>query len=107
MTGPLLSVEGLRTHFFVDAGVVKAVDGVSFEIRRGEVVGLVGESGCGKTVTSLSIAGLIEPPGRIVDGSVRFDGTELVGAPERVLNSVRGPRIAMIFQQAPASLAPV
>ncbi len=107
MTEPLLTVEGLRTHFFVDAGVVKAVDGVSFEIRRGEVVGLVGESGCGKTVTSLSIAGLIEPPARIVEGSVRFDGTELVGAPERVLNSVRGPRIAMIFQQPRASLDPV
>ena len=107
MTGPLLSVEGLRTHFHVDAGVVKAVDGVSFEIRRGEVVGLVGESGCGKTVTSLSIAGLIEPPGRIVDGSVRFDGTELLGASERVLNSLRGSRIAMIFQQPRASLDPV
>ena len=107
MTEPLLSVEDLRTHFFVDAGVVKAVDGVGFKIRRGEVVGLVGESGCGKTVTSLSIAGLIEPPGRIVDGSVRFDGTELVGASERVLNSVRGPRIAMIFQQPRASLDPV
>ena len=107
MTEPLLRVEDLRTHFFVDAGVVKAVDGVSFEIRRGEVVGLVGESGCGKTVTSLSIAGLIEPPGRIVEGSVRFDGTELVGASERVLNSVRGPRIAMIFQQPRASLDPV
>ena len=107
MNEPLLRVEGLRTHFFVDAGAVKAVDGVSFEIRRGEVVGLVGESGCGKTVTSLSIAGLIEPPGRIVDGSVRFDGTELVGASERVLNSVRGPRIAMIFQQPRASLDPV
>ena len=107
MTEPLLSVEGLRTHFFVDAGVVKAVDGVGFVVRRGEVVGLVGESGCGKTVTSLSIAGLIESPGRIVEGSVRFDGTELVGASERVLNSVRGPRIAMIFQQPRASLDPV
>ena len=107
MTEPLLAVEGLRTHFFVDAGVVKAVDGVSFEVRRGEVVGLVGESGCGKTVTSLSIAGLVEAPGRIVDGSVRFDGIELVDAPERVLNSVRGPRIAMIFQQPRASLDPV
>ena len=105
--GPLLRVEGLRTHFFVDAGVVKAVDGVSFEVRRGEVLGLVGESGCGKTVTSLSLAGLVEPPGRIVEGSVRFDGAELVGAPERVLNSVRGPGIAMIFQQPRASLDPV
>ncbi len=107
MTEPLLSVEGLRTHFFVDDGVVKAVDGVSFAVRRGEVLGLVGESGCGKTVTSLSVAGLIEAPGRIVGGSVRFDGTELVGASERVLNSLRGPRIAMIFQQPRACLDPV
>ena len=107
MTEPLLRVEGLRTHFFVEAGVVKAVDGVSFDVRRGEVLGLVGESGCGKTVTSLSIAGLVDPPGRIVDGSVRFDGIELAGAPERVLNSVRGSRVAMIFQQPRASLDPV
>ncbi len=107
MTPPLLSVEGLRTHFFVDAGVVKAVDGVSFEVRRGEVVGLVGESGCGKTVTSLSIAGLIKPPGKIVEGSVCFDGIELLSASERVLNSVRGARIAMIFQQPKACLDPV
>lgn len=107
MTAPLLSVEGLRTHFFVDAGVVKAVDGVDFEVRRGEVLGLVGESGCGKTVTSLSIAGLVDPPGRVVEGSIRFDGIEMVGASERVLDSLRGPRIAMIFQQPRASLDPV
>ncbi len=104
---PLLRVAGLRTHFTTSAGVIKAVDGIDFEIDRGEVLGLVGESGCGKSVTALSIAGLLETGGRVVDGSIRLEGTELVGAPERLLNGIRGRRIAMIFQQPAASLDPV
>lgn len=104
---PLLRVDELRTHFHVGAGVVTAVDGVSFEVRPGEIVGVVGESGCGKTVMALSILGLLEAPGRVVGGSVRLAGAELVNAPEAVLNEVRGRRIAMIFQQPQLSLDPV
>ncbi|MGB0140857.1 MAG: ATP-binding cassette domain-containing protein, partial [bacterium] len=79
---PVLSVEDLKTHFFTKAGIARAVDGVSFEVKRGEVLGLVGESGSGKTVTGFSILGLVDPPGQITGGSIRFMGQELVGLPE-------------------------
>ncbi|VAW12347.1 ABC transporter, ATP-binding protein (cluster 5, nickel/peptides/opines) [hydrothermal vent metagenome] len=102
-----LVVEDLHTHFFTKSGVVKAVDNVSFAVRSGEVLGLVGESGSGKTVTGFSIIGLIDPPGRIVSGSIRFRGKELVGAGEESLRRVRGNRIAMIFQDPTMTLNPV
>jgi peptide/nickel transport system ATP-binding protein len=104
---PVLAVEGLKVHFFTRAGVVKAVDGVSFSVGRGEVLGLVGESGSGKTVTGLSILGLVDPPGRIVEGSIRFQGEELVGRSEEQLRAVRGRRAAMIFQDPMMTLNPV
>jgi peptide/nickel transport system ATP-binding protein len=103
----VLAVENLQTHFFTRAGVVKAVDGVSFSIGRGEVLGLVGESGSGKTVTGWSILGLIDPPGRIVGGSIRLAGEELVGAPAERLRAHRGRDVAMIFQDPMMTLNPV
>src|SRR5215475_12363348 len=103
----VLAVENLRTHFFTRDGVVKAVDGVSFTIAQGEVLGLVGESGSGKTVTGFSLLGLVDPPGRIVDGSIRLDGEELVGAPQERLRALRGRKIAMIFQDPMMTLNPV
>lgn len=102
-----LEVKDLTTHFFTRAGVVKAVDGVSFSVRKGEIMGLVGESGSGKSITGFSILGLIDPPGRVVSGSIRFNGTELVGAPEPDLQKLRGNRIAMIFQDPMMTLNPV
>ena len=107
MTTPLLDVRDLTTHFFTKAGVVKAVDGVSFSVRAGEIVGLVGESGSGKSVTGFSILGLIDPPGRIVSGSVKFEGTELVGRVPRDVRAIRGRRIAMVFQDPSTTLNPV
>jgi len=105
---PLLAVENLRTAFETPGGEAVAVDGVSFRIREGETLGLVGESGCGKTVTALSILGLVEKPGRILEGSsVRFRGEELVGAPRGRLRQVRGGSVAMIFQEPMTSLNPV
>jgi oligopeptide/dipeptide ABC transporter ATP-binding protein len=104
---PLLSVEDLRTHFATSAGVVRAVDGVSFAIERGEVLGLVGESGCGKSVTSLSIMRLVPPPGRIVAGRVRLEGEELLDKDAEAMRRVRGARIAMVFQEPMTSLNPV
>jgi peptide/nickel transport system ATP-binding protein/oligopeptide transport system ATP-binding protein len=112
MQGPaketLLQVEGLRTYFFTDEGIVPAVDGVSFEIARGQTLGVVGESGCGKSVTALSIMDLIpQPPGRIVDGAIRFEGANLVELSQREMRRIRGNRIGMIFQEPMTSLNPV
>lgn len=104
---PLLQVKNLKTYFYTEDGVVKAVDGVDLQVNRGEVLGLVGESGCGKSVTSLSIMKLIGEPGRIVDGTVHFDGKELISLREREMVHVRGNRISMIFQQPLSSLNPV
>ncbi|MBI1776231.1 MAG: ABC transporter ATP-binding protein [Proteobacteria bacterium] len=107
MSAATLVVEGLKTHFFTRAGVVKAVDDVSFAVDAGRILGLVGESGSGKTVTGFSILGLVDPPGRIVAGQVRFKGEELVGLPEERLRRLRGNRIAMIFQDPMMTLNPV
>ena len=104
---PLLAVEGLRTHFFTKAGVVKAVDDVSFSLARGEVLGLVGESGSGKSITGYSIMGLVDPPGRVLAGSMRLSGRELVGLPPEEMRKLRGNRIAMIFQDPMMTLNPV
>jgi oligopeptide/dipeptide ABC transporter ATP-binding protein len=105
--GPLLEVRGLTTSFATRAGVVRAVTGVDLSIARGEVLGLVGESGCGKSVTSLSILGLIARPGRIEAGEVLFDGRDLRSLSERELRAIRGDRIAMVFQQPTSSLNPL
>jgi peptide/nickel transport system ATP-binding protein len=104
---PVLEVSGLKTWFATKAGTVRAVDGVDLEVRAGEVLGLVGESGSGKTITGFSILGLVDPPGRIVAGSIRFLGEELVGAPEPRLRALRGSKIAMIFQDPMMTLNPV
>jgi len=104
---PLLSVESLRTQFATSAGVVRAVDGLSFAIDRGEVLGLVGESGCGKSVTSLSIMRLVPPPGAIVGGSIRLDGDDLLDKDAEAMRRVRGARIGMVFQEPMTSLNPV
>jgi peptide/nickel transport system ATP-binding protein len=104
---PLLRVRDLRSEFQTDHGVVRAVDGISFDVGRGQIVGVVGESGCGKSVTALSILGLLpRPRGRIVGGSIQLDGRELAGLPERELLRIRGARIAMIFQDPMSSLNP-
>ena len=103
----VLEVNGLKTYFFTHAGVVKAVDGVDFTVSKGEVMGLVGESGSGKSVTGFSILGLIDPPGRIVEGSVRFRGDEIANASEKKLKGLRGNRISMIFQDPMMTLNPV
>jgi oligopeptide/dipeptide ABC transporter ATP-binding protein len=103
----LLQVRDLRTHFATDDGEFPAVDGVSFSIEAGRTLAIVGESGCGKSVTSLSIMGLVpSPPGRIAGGSIRFEGRELVGAPARELRDLRGNGMAMIFQEPMSSLNP-
>jgi peptide/nickel transport system ATP-binding protein len=105
---PLLEVRDLKTHFFTRDGVVRAVDGVSFSIQPGETLALVGESGCGKSVTSLSIMRLIaSPPGRTVAGSIRFNGRDLLALTEREMRDVRGNEISMIFQEPMTSLNPV
>jgi oligopeptide/dipeptide ABC transporter ATP-binding protein len=103
----LLEVNGLATYFFTRDGVVKAVDGVDLTVDRGEVLGLVGESGCGKSVTSLSILRLIANPGKIVEGSIRLDGEELLRKSIAEMRDIRGDRISMIFQQPISSLNPV
>jgi peptide/nickel transport system ATP-binding protein len=108
MADPLLIVRDLRTYFYTDGGVAKSVDGVSFEIGAGETVGLVGESGCGKSVTALSLLRLIRPPGRIEPGSaIQFDGKNLVSIDEKSMRSIRGARIAMVFQEPMTALNPV
>ena len=104
---PILQVEGLRTHFFTRKGVVKAVDDVSFALRRGEIMGLVGESGAGKSITGFSIVRLIDPPGRIVAGRILFDGEDLVEKSEAEMAAIRGERIGMVFQDPQTSLDPV
>lgn len=103
----LLHVEGLTTYFFTEGGVVHAVDDVHFAVRRGETLGIVGESGCGKSVTSLSIMRLVQSPGEIVAGRILFDGTDLCTLNAEQMRQVRGDRISMIFQQPTTSLNPV
>lgn len=104
----ILKVDGLKTHFFTDDGVLPSVDGVSFEIRRGKTLGLVGESGSGKSVTSLSILRLIpQPPGKIVDGQILFGGRDLTKLSEAEMRHIRGNEISMIFQEPMTSLNPV
>ncbi|MFO1313491.1 MAG: ABC transporter ATP-binding protein [Burkholderiales bacterium] len=105
--GGVLTVEGLRTHFFTKAGVVKAVDDVSFRVGRGEVLGLVGESGSGKSMTGYSLMGLVDPPGRIVEGRIVLNGVDLRALSPEELRQVRGNRMAMIFQDPMMTLNPV
>ncbi|SET71461.1 peptide/nickel transport system ATP-binding protein [Salinibacillus kushneri] len=104
----ILEINGLKTSFFTDDGEVPAVDNVNLHVKKGELLGVVGESGCGKSVTFLSVMGLIpQPPGRIVDGNIFFEGTELTKLPERKMRSIRGNDIAMIFQEPMTSLNPL
>jgi oligopeptide/dipeptide ABC transporter ATP-binding protein len=103
----ILDVRGLRTYFYTEDGVVKAVDGVDFYVKRGEVLGLVGESGCGKSVTSFSILRLVGIPGKIVEGEVLFEGQDLLDLAESDMMHIRGNRISMIFQQPTSCLNPV
>jgi peptide/nickel transport system ATP-binding protein len=107
MTLPTLEVIDLKTHFFTRDGVVKAVDGVSFQVDAGEVLGLVGESGSGKSITGFSILGLVDQPGRIAGGEILFQGRDLVPLPERERRKLRGSKIAMIFQDPMMTLNPV
>ena len=104
---PILDVRNLQTHFFTKAGVLKAVDGVSFQIGAGEIVGLVGESGSGKSITGFSILGLVDAPGRIVGGEILFSGRDLTKLPPAEIQKMRGSRIAMIFQDPMMTLNPV
>src|SRR5687768_13732717 len=107
MAPPILQVHDLKTHFFTREGVVHAVDGVSFSLEKGKTLGIVGESGCGKSVTALSIMGLIlKPPARIVNGSVVFQGRDITHLREKELEEIRGNEIAMIFQDPMTSLNP-
>ncbi len=107
--GPaILEIEDLKTYFFSRDGVTKAVDGVSYAVHRGETLGVVGESGCGKSVTALSILRLVpDPPGRIVGGSIKFNGVDLMSLPARKMQDIRGNDISMIFQEPMTSLNPV
>jgi oligopeptide/dipeptide ABC transporter ATP-binding protein len=104
---PLLEIQNLKTYFYTEDGTVKAVDGVDFTVYPGEVMGLVGESGCGKSVTSLSIMRLIGIPGKVVDGEILFEGRNLLNLSEAEMVDMRGNRISMIFQQPQSSLNPV
>ncbi|MEO5884611.1 MAG: ABC transporter ATP-binding protein [Candidatus Limnocylindrales bacterium] len=104
---PLLEVNGLRTSFYTRDGVVRAVDGIYFSVDRGEIMGLVGESGCGKSVTSLSILRLVARPGRVEAGEILFDGRDLLKISNEEMRKIRGDRISMIFQQPTSSLNPV
>jgi len=104
----LLEVRDLKTHFFTQAGVVKAVDGVSYDLAEGETLGLVGESGCGKSVSALSLMRLIpDPPGKTVGGEVIFAGQNLLKLPDDQMRRVRGKQISMVFQEPMTSLNPV
>ncbi len=107
MSAPVLDIQGLQTHFFTHGGVVKAVDGVDLRVGAGEILGLVGESGSGKSITGFSIIGLIDAPGRIVGGHIRYLGEDLVGVGEQRLQQLRGKEIAMIFQDPMMTLNPV
>jgi peptide/nickel transport system ATP-binding protein len=103
----ILEVRGLKTQFFTEGGIVRAVDGVDFSVKRGEVLGIVGESGCGKSVTSLSLMKLISQPGRIIEGEIIFDNQDLVNLSDSQMTSIRGNRMSMIFQQPTSCLNPV
>jgi peptide/nickel transport system ATP-binding protein len=103
----LLEIKNLTTHFFTRAGVVKAVDNLSLRLRRGRVLGLVGESGCGKTVTALSILNLVPYPGKIVSGRILFEGRDLIALPPEEMRRIRGAKISMIFQEPMTALNPV
>ncbi len=107
MSERLLEIRDLHTFFYTDAGVVKAVNGVSFQVNKGQTIGIVGESGCGKSVMSLSIMRLIQDPGRIVDGQVIFNGQDLVKLSQGEMRKINGDRISMIFQEPMTSLNPV
>ena len=108
MSTPLLAIEDLQTHFFTRDGVVRAVDGVSYAVEAGETLAVVGESGCGKSVTALSILRLVpSPPGRIVGGAIRFEGVDLLQIGEGEMRRIRGNQISMIFQEPMTSLNPV
>lgn len=108
MSDPVLALKDLHTHFFTDSGEVPAVDGVSLSVHKGEVVGVVGESGCGKSVTSLSVMQLVpNPPGRIVGGDINFKGENLVNASNKRMKQIRGNEISMIFQEPMTSLDPL
>ena len=104
---PLLAVKDLKTYFYTEDGIVRAVDGVNFEVYPGEVLGLVGESGCGKSVTSLSIMGLVSKPGRVNGGEILLEGNNLLKLPEDEMVKIRGNRVSMIFQQPQSALNPV
>lgn len=104
---PILKINNLQTHFFTKAGILKAVDGVSFEIGAGEIVGLVGESGSGKSITGFSVMGLVDSPGKIIDGSINFKGQDLSALSNNQMQGFRGNRIAMIFQDPMMTLNPV
>ncbi|MCH7911376.1 MAG: ABC transporter ATP-binding protein, partial [Candidatus Hydrogenedentes bacterium] len=105
---PVLSIRNLKTYFYMDVGVARAVDDLSFDVGRGKTLALVGESGCGKSVTALSVLRLVpDPPGRIVDGRIMFRGRDLVHASEKEMREIRGNAISMIFQEPMTSLNPV
>jgi oligopeptide/dipeptide ABC transporter ATP-binding protein len=105
---PVLEIDDLKTYFFTRDGVVRAVDGVSFALHAGETLGVVGESGCGKSITALSVLRLVQsPPGRIVGGEIRFKGRNLLDLPDEEMRALRGNQISMIFQEPMTSLNPV
>jgi peptide/nickel transport system ATP-binding protein len=103
----LLDIQDLRTYFYTENGIIPSVDGVSFQLKKGETVGIVGESGCGKSVTSLSIMGLVGSPGKVAGGKINFEGQDLVKASKKEMRRIRGNEIAMIFQEPLSSLNPV
>jgi peptide/nickel transport system ATP-binding protein len=106
-SGNILEVQNLKTHFFTKRGVIRAVDGVSYSVKRGEILGVVGESGSGKSVTAFSIMGLVDPPGRIVSGSAIYNGRNLIDMPPAARRKLRGSSIAMVFQNPLMTLNPV